>query len=97
MVLPAAVMPRVVRVAIVADRQGQGSVVKDEPEIYPYGYQSETSDGPPSFRRHTEYGWEVRRRYTLYDGRPSIELVAVFRTEREAIDLEARILAAISV
>jgi hypothetical protein len=70
-------------------------MMKGEPEIYPYGYQSEPPDGPSSFRRHTEYGWEVHRRYVLYDGRPSVERVAVFPTEREALDLEARILAAV--
>lgn len=69
--------------------------MKDDPAIYPYGYQSEPPDGSPSLRRQTEYGWEVHRRYMLYDGRPSVELVAVFPTEREAIDLEARILAAV--
>lgn len=69
--------------------------MKAKSEIYPYGYHSELPNGPSSFRRHTEYGWEVHRRYMSYDGRPSVELVAVFRTEHEALGLEARILAAV--
>jgi hypothetical protein len=69
--------------------------MKPDLSLFPYGYQAETADGPPCYHRQTDFGWEVYRRYLLYDGREGIELSAIFKSEHEAIEHEQRIVAAL--
>ena len=74
---------------------GEVGAVKPEPNLFPYGYKAELADGPPCYRRQTYFGWEVYRRYLLYDGRESTDLSAVYSSEHEAIEHEERIVAAL--
>jgi hypothetical protein len=69
--------------------------MKPHLNFFPYGYKAEMADGPPCYRRETDFGWEVYRRYLLYDDREGIHLSAVFQSEHEAIELEQRIVAAL--
>lgn len=69
--------------------------MKPDLNLFPYGYSAETANGPPCYRRQTDYGWQVYRRYLLYDGRESIDLTAVYGSEHEAIEHEERIVAAL--
>lgn len=69
--------------------------MKPDLHLFPYGYKAETANGPACYRRHTDFGWEVYRRYLLYDGREGIDLSAVYESEHEAIEHEARIAAAL--
>lgn len=71
--------------------------VARDPSIYPGYFGREDPDRSACRRRHNPgYGWEVYRHYIAVDGRPSQELLAVYRTEQEASDHQARILAAIA-
>jgi hypothetical protein len=67
----------------------------EDQELHPWGYKSEMPDGLPTFHKHSEFGWGVHRRYVLYDGRPATELLAVHRTEKDALEHQDRILIAV--
>jgi hypothetical protein len=69
--------------------------MKPDLNVFPFGYKAELADGPPCYRRQTHFGWEVYRRYLLYDGREGTDLSAVLKSEREAIEYEERIVAAL--
>jgi hypothetical protein len=69
--------------------------MKPNLNLFPYGYKAEMADEPPCYRRQTDFGWEVYRRYLLYDGHEGINLSAVFESEHEAIEHEQRIVAAL--
>lgn len=67
-----------------------------DPEIYPYGYAAETPNSEPCYIHETGFGWEVHRQYMFYDGRPSVELVAVYATRAEAEAYQVRLLAVLN-